>query len=333
MNVDAFLSTRRTSWEELERLLADARRRPEKLGPARVLLLGRRYRGAAADLALARRSFPGDPAVAYLEGLVDRARHLVYDAPTRRGSVWRFISRDYWRLIVERRLALLIAASLLFGPAFLSGAWAWSDPGRAAGLVPAAYRSVTEPRPHGSNDGLSSPERAAVSSQIFTNNIEVTFLAFAGGMLLGLGTAALLITNGVLLGTVAGLALGSGNGRVFFELVVAHGVLELSCITVAGAAGLRLGWSIVDPGLRTRTASLGAEARRCLAIVFGTMPWLVIAGLTEGFITGSGIPLAAVLAVGLCLGLAYWTLVLWRGALSTGALSTAGPVTSLADTT
>jgi uncharacterized membrane protein SpoIIM required for sporulation len=327
MNVDAFLSKRRPSWEELETLLGSARRRPERLGPLRVLQLGRGYRSATADLAFARRSFPGDPAVAYLEGLVDRARHVVYDAPTRRSSVWRFVKNDYWRLVVERKLALLLAAALLFGPAFLSGAWAWSDPGRAAGLVPAAYRSVTEPRPDGSNDELSSPQRAAVSSQIFTNNIEVTFLAFAGGMLLGLGTAVLLISNGVLLGTVAGLAIGSGNGRVFFELVVAHGVLELSCITVAGAAGLRLGWSIVDPGLRTRMVALAAEARQTVAIIFGTMPWLVAAGLTEGFVTGSGVPLSVVVAVGLALGLVYWTLVLWRGVLRRG------PVTSLADTT
>jgi uncharacterized membrane protein SpoIIM required for sporulation len=327
MNVDAFLSQRRPSWEELESLLGSARRRPEKLGPRRVLLLGRRYRGATADLAFARRSFPGDPTVAYLEGLVDRARHVVYDAPTRRGSVWRFVKNDYWRLIVERKLALLIAAALLFGPAFLSGAWAWNDPGSAAGLVPAAYRSVTEPRPHGSNTELSSSERAAISSQIFTNNIGVTFVAFAGGMLLGLGTALILISNGVMLGTLGGLAIGSGNGRVFFELVVAHGVLELSCITVAGAAGLRLGWSIIDPGLRTRMAALGAEARHAVAMVFGTMPWLVAAGLTEGFVTGSGVPLSVVLAVGLALGGAYWTLVLWRGVLR-GA-----PVTSLVDTT
>lgn len=328
MNVDAFLSKRRPSWEELEALLASGRRKPERLGPARVLRLGSRYRSAAADLALARRSWPGDPTVAYLEGLVDRARHAVYDAPTRRGSLRRFIVRDYWRLVAERKLALLLAALFLFVPAFLSGAWALSDPGSAAGLVPGAYRAVTEPRPHGSNDGLSSSQRAEVSSEIFTNNIEVTFFAFAGGILLGVGTAVLLISNGVLLGTVGGLAIGSGNGRVFFELVVAHGVLELSCITVAGAAGLRLGWSFVDPGLRTRKASLGAEARRSVAIVLGTMPWLVLAGLTEGFITGSGIPLAAVLAVGLGLGITYWTLVLWRG---TG--SRAGPVTLLADMT
>ena len=192
--------------------------------------------------------------------------------------------------------------------------------------MPGAYRAVTEPRPHGSNDGLSSSERAQVSSEIFTNNIEVTFLAFAGGILLGLGSAILLIVNGVLLGTVAGLALGAGNGRVFFELVTAHGVLELSCIVVAGAAGLRLGWSIVDPGLRTRGASLAAEARRAVLVVLGTMPWLVVAGLVEGFVTGSGIPLAAILAVGLGLGALYWGLAVWLG------LFRAEPEPSPADT-
>ncbi len=328
LNVDAFLSERRPSWEELEALVGKAGRRPEKLGPARVFELGRRYRSAAADLAFARRSFPGDPAVAYLEGLVDRARHLVYDAPTLRGSFWRFAKNDYWRLVLERKLALLLAAALLFGPAFLSGAWAWSDPGHAAGVVPAAYRSVTEPRPQGDNTQLSPSERDALSSEIFTNNIYVTFLAFATGIFLGLGAAVVLITNGVLLGTVA-----RARDRVrewacvFFELVVAHGVLELTCITVAGAAGLRLGWSFVDPGLQTRLASLAAEARRTVAIVLGTAPWLVVAGLTEGFVTGSGESLAAVLAVGLTLGVAYWTLALWRGVFK------AVPVTSLADMT
>jgi uncharacterized membrane protein SpoIIM required for sporulation len=311
---------------ELEALLREAGRRPERLGPARALRLGSLYRGAAADLAVARRRYTGDRTVSYLDDLVNRARHLVYDAPTRRESVVRFVTRDYWRLVVAQPLTLLVAAALLFGPAFLSASWAHRDPGSAGGLVPSAYRSVTEPRPHGSDVGLSSAQAAAFSTQIFTNNIEVTFLAFAGGILLGLGSAFLLIVNGVLLGTVAGLALGAGNGRVFFELVTAHGVLELSCIVVAGAAGLRLGWSIVDPGLRTRGASLAAEARRAVLVVLGTMPWLVVAGLVEGFVTGSGIPLAAILAVGLGLGALYWGLAVWLG------LFRAEPEPSPADT-
>ena len=91
-----------------------------------------------------------------------------------------------------------------------------------------------------------------------------------------------------MLGVVGGLAIGAGNGRPFFELVTAHGVLELSCIVVSGAAGLRLGWAIIDPGNRTRGEALREEARAAIEIVLGTAPWLVVAGLVEGFLTPSG---------------------------------------------
>src|SRR5205823_6095793 len=118
----------------------------------------------------------------------------------------------------------------------------------------------------------------------------------------------------VILGFVAGLAIGAGNGRVFFELVTAHGVLELSCIVVSGAAGLRLGWAIIDPGTRPRGEALRQEARAAIEMVLGTAPWLVLAGLVEGFLTPAGTGLATVLAVGLSLGAVFWGLVLWRGA-------------------
>ena len=152
-----------------------------------------------------------------------------------------------------------------------------------------------------------------MASQIFTNNIGVTFLAFGGGLLFGLGTLYVLLQNGLLIGVVGGLAVGAGNGRPFFELVTAHGILELSCIIVSGAAGLRLGWSIIDPGNRTRGEALRQEARAAIEIVLGTAPWLVVAGLVEGFLTPSGTGLRTVLAVGLSLGAIYWGLVLWRG--------------------
>ena len=311
MNLDRFQSERGASWEELGRLLQNARRRPERLGADGVRRLGVLYRGAAADLALARRRFPGDPIVARLEGLVGRARHLVYAAPARRPGLRHFVCRGYWRLVSERPRPLAIAVALLLAPSMLGGAWALDDPGAAAGLVPAEYRSVTEPRPQGANLGLSPAESASFSSSVFTNNIRVTFLAFAGGIVVGLGTAAVLLLNGLLLGTTAGLAAGSGNGRVFYELVAPHGVLELSCIVVAAAAGLRLGWAIVEPGRKTRADSLVAEARRALAIVLGTAPWLVVAGLVEGYLTPSGVGVATATAVGFGLATLYWALV-WR---------------------
>jgi uncharacterized membrane protein SpoIIM required for sporulation len=321
VNLARFLEEREPDWRELEALVERAGRRPERLGPDGVRRLAAVYRSVAADLALARRRFRGDPVVARLEALVGRARHLVYDAPGRRVAILRFFARGYWRLVASRPAPLLVAAALLLAPAVLAGGWALSDPGAAAGLVPEPYRSVTEPRPEGADVGLPAGDRAALSSEIFTNNIRVAFLAFAGGIGAGLITAALVIFNGVLLGTVGGLAWGAGNGSVFYELVVPHGVLELSCIVVAAAAGLRLGWALVEPGRGTRGEALRAEARHAVAIALGTAPWLVVAGLVEGFVTGSGLGLPLATAIGFGLGVLYWTLVvvLGRGD-ATGAL-------------
>jgi uncharacterized membrane protein SpoIIM required for sporulation len=116
--------------------------------------------------------------------------------------------------------------------------------------------------------------------------------------------------------------IGAGNGLGFVELVTAHGVLELSCIVVAGAAGLRLGWALVEPGRRTRGAAAVAEARRSVAIALGTAPWLVVAGIIEGNrarLADLGIPV--VVGIGLVFGLLFWVLVLWRGRAPTSELS------------
>jgi len=323
MTVRAFSEERKGAWAELSGLLERAGRRPERLGESGVRRLGALYRAAAADLALARRLFPGDPIVGYLETLVAGAGHLVYGARSRTESLRTFAATGYWRLIAARLVPLAIAAFCLFGPAFLAGTWALRDPGAAAGLVPAEYRSVTEPR-SGGGLGLAPDEETKFATEIFTNNIRVTFLAFAAGIVFGVGTAVILVFNGVLLGVVGGLAIGAGNGRAFFELVTAHGVLELSCIVVAGAAGMRMGWALVDPGRDTRQRALGRQARDSVQIVLGTMPWLVVAGLVEGFITPAGLGLGPVLVVGLALGLIYWSLVVLRGVKGARAPSAAG---------
>jgi uncharacterized membrane protein SpoIIM required for sporulation len=314
VNLDRFQRERGSDWEELSRLVSAARGRPERLGPEGIRRLGALYRGAVADLALARRRFPGDPIVERLERLVAGARSLVYDAPTRRRpSLVGFFARDYWRLVAERPVFLLVSAVLLFGPAVLAGAWALDDPGAALGLIPEEYRAVAEPRPDGTDLGLTVEEEAAFSSEVFTNNIRVSFLAFAAGIAAGLGTAFVLLYNGILLGTVAGLMAGAGQGRVLAELVVAHGVLELSCIVVAGASGLRLGWALVAPGRQTRGDSIVAEGRKTVLLVLGTAPWLVLAGLVEGVLTPAGTGLTNVLLVGIGLGALFWSLVVLLG--------------------
>src|SRR5205085_3562120 len=97
MRLDAFIATRQDDWHELDRLIAEAGRRPDRLPPARVLRLGALYRAAAADLARLRRRAPGAPETARLEALVGNARHLVYASSSRTRSFLSFFATDYWR--------------------------------------------------------------------------------------------------------------------------------------------------------------------------------------------------------------------------------------------
>jgi uncharacterized membrane protein SpoIIM required for sporulation len=307
VRLDRFVEERRGAWDELEDALRSARGRPERLGADGVRRLARLYRGAAADLALARRSFPGDPLVARLASLVTRARPVVYSSASRRAPLRDFMVTGYWRRVRERPLTLAGAWALMLVPALLALLWARSDPGAALGLLPEQFRHA------GGGTLTSAGDQAAFSSSIFTNNIRVTFLVFAGGVLGGLGTAAVDVYNGVILGTVAGLAAGAGGSSRVVELVAPHGFLELSCIAVAAAAGFRVGWAVINPGARARGTALAAEARVGAELVLGTMPWLVLAGLVEGFVTPRRIGVGPALAVGIGLAAVYWGLVLWRG--------------------
>ena len=313
MNLERFTSEREPLWRELDGLTTAAKGSAQRLGPEKLLRLGHLYRAAAADLAFARRRWPSDPVVGRLDQLVNRARVIVYGTPVKRGGILSFFAHDYWRRLVERPVMLGLAAILLFVPLTLTAFWASADPGAAASFVPAGYESVTEPKDPGQDLGMTSGEEAAFSSQIFTNNIKVTFLAFAGGVLVGLGTVWILGFNGVFIGALTGLAFQAGNGVPFTELVIAHGVLELSCIVVCGAAGLRFGWAMVAPGHRPRIDATMEEARSGVEIVLGTMPWLVLAGLVEGFVTPAGLGLLVNSIVGVSLGALFWMFALRLG--------------------
>jgi uncharacterized membrane protein SpoIIM required for sporulation len=323
VNLKTFAGEREGEWRELEALLGEARGRPERLGATAARRLGALYRSGAADLAFARRSFPGDPVVRRLEALVRAARPVVYaHARPRQESFVEFLTRGYWRRMLERPWPLLAAWALLIVPAVLAGIWGADDPGGALGVVPEQFLGASDPGGNGET-GLGLADEARFSSEVMTNNVQVTFIAFAGGILACLGTAAIVLYNGLFLGAIAGIVWQAGDGALFVELVAPHGLLELSCISVGAAAGLRLGWAVVSPGPRRRRLVLAEEARRSVEILIGTVPWLVVAGLIEGFVTGSGLGLGGALAVGLGAAGLYWGLAFWRGRESPPAQTTA----------
>lgn len=257
-----------------------------------------------------------------LESLVARGRQAVYAEEPERSAIRAFFGRTYWVTVRERPAPLLLAITLLLVPALLAAAWAMSDASAAVGIVPEQFRGAVEPV---GDTGMTTARSAAFSGAVMTNNIQVTFVAFAAGTLFGLGTALVLVYNGAILGAVAGGAIANGNGAGFAEFVTAHGIIELSCIAVAATAGMRMGYSIVAPGRRPRVRALADEARSAIAIVLGTIPWVILAGLIEGFVTRAGFGLVPGIVVGVGIGCVYWALVVVRGRPTRPARSSSLP--------
>lgn len=310
MKLPEFIEARKSSWDELEALVESAGRRTERLGADRILRMAALYRSATADLATARTRFPSDPVRARLERLVVDARARVTQGSATRRGVGGFFRDGYWRLIWERRAAMGLAAVALIVPALAGALWALSDDS-LAGRLPPEFLWVTQAS--STDQGLGSADLVGFSSYVLANNIRVTLLAFVLGTTWGIGTGYIVANNGLVLGALAGLAVANGNWQVFLAAVMAHGVLELSCIVIGGGAGFSLGRSILRPGRLTRRESMAREARASVQIAIGTSAWLVLAGFVEGFGSRTGIGWVPTSVFGLVLGLVFWVLVVSRG--------------------
>lgn len=315
--VERFIAERTERWAMLAELVGRAGGRLDRLAPADVLALGEGYRAAAADLARARQRWPGDPVVAELDALVRRARVLVYRTPGRRGPFRHWLTTGFFVRVRERPRILLAAVLLLWGPSIGFAVWADHDPAtatRVARVSPLAGEAADSAASGGGGERmLGAGDRASFATQIFTNNIRVSLLCLAGGMTGGLLTAGLLLFNGAIVGVVVGLFTANGAGPVAVTYLAPHGVMEWSLVTLAGAAGLRVGAALVAPGHRPRGEALVAEMRAAAEMALGVALWLVPTGLVEGFVTPRGLSPGVALAVGLGLAATFWALVLWRG--------------------
>jgi uncharacterized membrane protein SpoIIM required for sporulation len=297
MHAEDFIKRKRGSWERLSALLDRAGSGLAALSAEEIQELGRLYRQASSDLAAARRDFPRHQVSAYLNGLVARGHGAIYrDDDGRGGRVGLFfletfprVFRATWPFTLAAFLMFLLPAALAFGLTY-------RDPTLASALMPGAEGVIDNVR-EGTEwwQRINEDGRSLSSAEIMTNNIGVAFRAFAGGVTFGVYTLIVLASNGLMLG------------------VVAHGVVELSVIFIAGGAGLQLGWALLHPGLHTRRAALVLAARRAVLLLLGCVPLLVAAGIIEAFISPSPLPLAVKLLVALGSGLALYTYLLGAG--------------------
>jgi uncharacterized membrane protein SpoIIM required for sporulation len=165
-------------------------------------------------------------------------------------------------------------------------------------------------------DYYSSQPAQNFTSQVFLNNVRVAILAFAAGVLLCVFTAFILVYNGANVGIAGGLFTHVGEWERFWGLILPHGLLEISAVIVAGAAGLRIGWTVIAPGDQTRWAALTAQGRDLGNVVIGLVIAFAVAGLIEGFVTGRPWPTSIRVGIGVIAFLTFWgwTLVYGRRA-------------------
>jgi len=317
-SVGAFVRARRAAWERLDALARRVTAGPMPL--AEVEELDRLYRRAAGDLAHARSAFPGSEAEGYLAQVTARAYGALY-RPPRPGprALWRLVAVEAPATFRRHAGALGLAAAFL-AAGLAGGALAvWADPATATVLVPERVRdSVAAGRLW--TDELVSAAPGLTGSLIAHNNVTVAALAFALGLTAGLGTAWILLANGLLLGAVMAHVAQHGMLGGLLGFTAAHGPTELSAILVAAQGGFILAGALVDPGEWTRSAALAARGREAARLLLVVVPALALVALVEGTVSpGARFPVALKAALGLALAAALWAwLVMSRGPSTSG---------------
>ncbi|MGH2683445.1 MAG: stage II sporulation protein M [Actinomycetota bacterium] len=308
MDLDSYIQTHRVEWKRLEDASGGGSRNLANRPGEEIAEIIRLYLRASSHLAEVQTRYH-DPALeGYLNALVARAHAAIYFArPASARSFGRLFGERYRDAIRRTRPHIAVVAGLLVLVALATDLWVATSPEARAGLLPPGAREAIRQAGRGASPFDFNP--AALSTLILQNNVQVAFLAFALGITLGIGTVLVVVQNATFIGLLAGGFQAAGRAWTFWSLVLPHGFLEIIAICIAGGAGLRMGWAVVEPGDRPRVAALGEEARDAVLVVVGVIPAFVVAATIEGFVTGrTGLPLLEVL-IGAVVALGYLALL------------------------
>ena len=315
MPQDRFINQRKNAWQRLEELLklldhASLRR----LHREEVRELGRIYRRTASDLAIARAESRDPRLVNYLNSLVIRAHGRIYSADAQGGKkILRYFTRELPQTFRRTWRYTFASFSVFFIFAVFSFVATRYDVEFSELIgVPAAFReTVIETKTHWWED-LNEANQAGASI-IMTNNIMVTIYTFAFGATFGVGTLFYLAYNGANIASVVALTYRAGFGNDLVTFMVAHGVIELSCIFIAGGAGLLVGTALIMPGDLTRADALKTRGLEAVRLMLGVAILLVIAGIIEGFISPALIDPRIKYSVAAITGVALYSYLLFVG--------------------
>jgi uncharacterized membrane protein SpoIIM required for sporulation len=315
VDVDAYVAAHGPGWRRLDTLV----RRRRRLTGDEVDELVRLYQQTATHLSAVQSSAHDPALVATLSSRVAKARAAVTGAHDRQwGMAARFALVSFPAMAYRARWWWLGTALGSLAAAFLVGWWVARSPAVQAALLPrAAVRQLVNHQFRGYYSQYAAP---AFAAQVWTNNAWLAAESLIFGILLGLPTLLVLFGNAVNIGVSGALMIVHGKGVLFFALILPHGMLELTAVFLAAATGLRLGWTVIDPGPRPRSQALAVEGRASVTIALGLVVVLLVSGVIEAFVTPSPLPTWARIAIGAIAECAFvgYVIVLGRCAVAAG---------------
>ena len=290
VNASRFRAAHEADWQRLEQLLTRMEKRSVRaLEDDDILALPLLYRSTLSTLSVARETSLDRALVTYLEQLCTRAYFQLYSVPTSLlGQTRRFLVSG-WPLAVQALwkeilfCAALLAVGILAGFMLVQGDATWYyniiPEGMASGRDPSASTETLRDTIYGKEEGGMLVTFAAF---LFTHNSQVSIFAFALGFAFAVPTLLLILYNGLMMGAMLALFFQKGLGFGFTGWLMIHGTTELFAVTIAGAAGVRIGTAVAFPGRLARTEAAVRAGRSTAVAMMGVICMLMIAGLLEG---------------------------------------------------
>ena len=297
VTAERFLAKKRDAWEAFRTVAVRMERSGVgALAPGEIPGFAAHYREVAADLARARTYGVDQRVIEYLERVVSAGHNALYRARGKHGPpLARYLLSDFPAAVVQSWAYVLVAFALFIVPAGVGYVMIRERPALADEIVSPVMVGRAEQAAERQAEGrgyaeAQGDERPVIAAAIISNNIQVSFGVFVGGLTGGLLTAWLLFANGMMLGLGFGLFKNYGALGYLTTFVAAHGVLELTAIFISAGAGFRLAHAIIATGDRTRKDALVMEGRVAVRMVGAVVTLLAIAGAIEGLLSASDAP-------------------------------------------
>lgn len=288
---DVFVGQRQAEWRELDMLLGEQKELYSHDG-ATISRIASLYRALCTDLVRCKSARYSPDLSGYLNGIAGRAHSALYGArPVRAFGVIGLVLREFPASLRKNWRFFLLATALFVLPWIVGQAGTMAEPSFARHVLPAGQlEGMAQAYSKGFEEGRAAGVDSGMAGFYVYNNVGIAFRCFATGILFGLGSVFFLVYNGLTIGTVTGWVWNAGYGGNILTFMCGHAPFELTAILIAGAAGMRMGYSLVATGGRTRVASLRASAREIGALILGAAVMLVIAAAIEAFWSPSSLP-------------------------------------------